>query len=116
VLTALTNATDHLPVVADYSFATAVGAPGDFDHSGTVDAADYTLWRNTFGNTGSNLLADANHNGVVDAADYVIWRRYATGGAGAGSLTSGSTVPEPATWVLMLGGCLAFLRRSRLRA
>ena len=115
VLSALTTATDHLPVVADYSFATAVGAPGDYDHSGVVNAADYTLWRNTFGTTGSNLLADGNHNNVVDAADYVIWRRYSASGSGAGSLTSGSEVPEPATWLLMLSGCLAFLGRSRLR-
>jgi hypothetical protein len=114
VLNALTTATDHLPVVADYSFATAVGAPGDYDHSGVVNAADYTLWRNTFGST-TNLVADGNHNGVVDAADYVVWRRYRTGGGGAGSLASGSEVPEPATGLLMLGGCLAFLRRGRLR-
>jgi hypothetical protein len=114
-LTALTTATDHLPVVGDYSFATAVGAPGDFNRSGIVDAADYTLWRSTYGATGSNLFADGNHNGVVDAADYVIWRRYRTGGPGAGSLASGFEVPEPAALMLMLGGCLAFISRSRLR-
>jgi hypothetical protein len=115
VLNALTTATDHLPVVADYSFATAVGAPGDYDHSGVVDSADYNLWRSTFGMTGSNLLADGNHNNVVDDADYLIWRRYSTSGSGAGSLTSGSEVPEPAAWVMMLSACLAYLRRSRLR-
>lgn len=115
VINGLTTATDHLPVVADYSFATAVGAPGDYDHSGVVNAADYKLWRGTFGTTGNNLLADGNHNNVVDAADYVIWRRYSASGSGAGSLASGSDVPEPATWLLMLSGCLAFLGRSRLR-
>ncbi len=114
VYSALTTASDHLPVVADYSFATAVGAPGDFDHSGVVDSADYTLWRQTYGTVGSNLLADGNHNGVVDAADYLIWRRYRTSGSGA-ELGAGGQVPEPATWVLMLCGCLGFLRRSRLR-
>jgi hypothetical protein len=80
-----------------------------------VNAADYKLWRSTFGTTGSNLLADGNHNNVVDAADYVIWRRYSASGSGAGSLTTGSDVPEPATWLLMLSGCLAYLGRSRLR-
>jgi hypothetical protein len=115
VFSALSTATDHYPVVADYSFATAVGAPGDYNHSGVVDAADYTLWRSTFGMTGSNLLADGNHNNIVDADDYLIWRRYRTSGSGAGSLTSGAEVPEPAAWLLMLSGCLAYLRRSRLR-
>jgi hypothetical protein len=114
VLHALSSATDHYPVVADYSFATAVGAPGDYDHSGVVNAADYTLWRTTYGST-TNLVADGNHNNVVDAGDYVIWRRYSTGGSGAGSFASGSEVPEPATWMLILSGCLAYLRRSRLR-
>ena len=67
VLTAFTSTTDHLPVVADYSFVTAVVRPGDYDHSGVVNMADYNLWRSTFGST-TNLLADGNHNGVVDAA------------------------------------------------
>ncbi len=115
VLNALLTATDHLPVVADYSFASAVGAPGDFDRSGAVNSADYALWRSTFGST-TDLVADGNHNGVVDAADYIIWRRNAASGAGAALLDSETGVPEPATWALMLVGCLAGLRRSRLRA
>jgi hypothetical protein len=112
---ALTNATDHLPVVADYSFATAVGAPGDFDHSGVVNLADFNLWRSTFGTTGSNLLADANHNNVVDAADYLIWRRYWPGGSGTSTLSVEAQVPEPAACVLILTMALLILggRMSR---
>src|SRR5262249_45767155 len=115
VLNALTTATDHLPVVADYSFATAVGAPGDYDHSGVVNLADFNLWRSTFDMTGSNLLADANHNNIVDAADYLIWRRYWPGGSGTSDLAPGGPIPEPATCWLILCGCLAVLGRSRLR-
>jgi hypothetical protein len=115
VMIALTNATDHLPVVADYSFATAVGAPGDFDHSGVVNLADFNLWRSTFGTTGSNLLADANHNNVVDAADYLIWRRYWPGGSGTSTLSVEAQVPEPAACVLILTMALLILggRMSR---
>ena len=40
VLSALFTASDHYPVVADYSFATAVAAPGDYDHSGVVNLDD----------------------------------------------------------------------------
>ena len=77
---------------------------GDYNLNGTVDAADYTLWRDTlgaivtpfsgadgsgngvvdqadydvwkahFGQTANNLPGDFNHNNVVDAADYTVWR------------------------------------------
>jgi hypothetical protein len=114
VLTALTTASDHLPIVADYSFATAVGAPGDFDHSGVVDGTDYAIWRSEYGMSGSNLAADANHDGVVDDQDYVIWRKYRTGGAGS-ELSGGGSVPEPATWLLLVCGCLGYPWRVRLK-
>jgi hypothetical protein len=113
VVTALTTATDHLPIVADYSYATAVGAPGDFDHSGVVNAADYNLWRSTFGST-TNLAADGNHNGVVDEADYVIWRSASPAGSGS-SLDSTAQVPEPFSAVLMIGGVFAISLSHRCR-
>lgn len=116
VLSALTTASDHLPIVADYSFATAVGAPGDFDHSGVVDSADYALWRSTYGMTGSNLLADANHNGVVDDGDYLIWRRFHSSGSGTEFLGGDGSIPEPAAWCLFVCGCLAYPQRIRLKA
>ncbi|QDU86816.1 PA14 domain protein [Pirellulimonas nuda] len=47
--------------------------PGDYDHSGTVDAQDYTVWRTDFGRS-DKLDADGNQDGVVDAADYSVWR------------------------------------------
>ncbi len=78
-------------------------SPGDFNRDAVVDAADYTVWRDTlydstpgrlgdinvdglidesdrlawvaqYGQMGVGLTADLNADGVVDAADYTIWR------------------------------------------
>ncbi len=57
-----------------------VAAIGDFNRDGQVDAADYTIWRDTNGST-TDLRADANGDGVVDQADYDAWK--AAGGAAA---------------------------------
>lgn len=46
---------------------------GDYDRSGVVDQADYLLWRQQYGATGSPL-ADGNRDGAVNAADYSVWR------------------------------------------
>jgi hypothetical protein len=49
--------------------------PGDYNHNGTVDAADYTVWRDSLGKTVSKGTgADADGSTVVDAADYSIWQ------------------------------------------
>jgi hypothetical protein len=75
--------------------------PGDFNGDGSVDAADYGVWRRTFSSE-SELAADANDNLVVDAADYVVWRKYATGPGGAGTQYVVLQVPEPTGAVLVL--------------
>jgi hypothetical protein len=75
--------------------------PGDFNGDGSVDAADYGVWRGTFGSE-SELAADANDNLVVDAADYVVWRKYATGPGGGSTQYSVLQVPEPTGAVLVL--------------
>ena len=82
---------------------------GDYNANGTVDAADYTVWRDLAPGPGI-LLNDATP-GTVSAADYDVWRTHfgqtAGSGAGAGSNTA---VPEPATVTLVIlattGWCL----------
>jgi hypothetical protein len=49
--------------------------PGDYNASGTVDAADYVFWRNTRGTCVSAYSgADGSGNGVVDQADHEVWK------------------------------------------
>jgi autotransporter-associated beta strand protein len=77
-----------------------VTAPGDFNHDGTVDGADYVVWRKGSGTK-------------YTAADYDSWRAHFgqtyTPGAGAQL----SAVPEPAACVLLavVGAALAFVSR-----
>jgi GH18 family chitinase len=74
-----------------------IAVPGDFDGDGIVNAADYDVWRATFGSQ-NQLGSDGNDNGIVDAADYVVWRRQMSS---AGVLAA-HAVPEPCTfWSLL---------------
>ena len=50
--------------------------PGDYTLDGVVDAADYDVWVNHYGEVPAmaQTAADGNGDGVVDAADYTLWR------------------------------------------
>ena len=93
---------------------------GDYDLNGTVNQADYTVWRQNFGST-TALNSDGNINGIVDAADYAIWRKnlgksLPGSGAGAGqSLLFSGAVPEPAAGALIIIALTAIISRVRLR-
>ncbi len=66
---------DQDQVTFDDSAATPL--PGDFNADRSVDAADYTVWRDNLG-TSFNLNGNGNEDGgsmnVVDAADLDLWR------------------------------------------
>lgn len=64
---------------------------GDYNGDGFVDAADYTVYRDTFGST-TDLRADGSGNGEVDAIDLALW----SGNYGANGASS-TAIPEPTT-------------------
>ena len=74
--------------------------PGDYNRNGTVDAADYVVWRKNNGTT--NALPNDPTGGTIGTAQYNQWHAHFGQTAGGGSGTSASTaVPEPATVVLV---------------
>ena len=102
---------------------------GDFNGDNVVDAADYTVWRNSLGQTGGRLAADADGDGVVGMSDYALWKSHygnsigVSTGAGALANTeqlAGDTrpVPEPGTAFGILTGLgvmsMIFRRTSSL--
>jgi hypothetical protein len=73
---------------------------GDYNSNGTVDAADYAVWRK-FNNTTTALPNDSTP-GNVDNADLDVWRAHFGESAGGGlAPRANAAVPEPATLVLL---------------
>lgn len=89
-----------------------IAAPGDYNGDGTVDAADYIVWRSTMGST-SDLRADGNGDRVIDDNDFAIWRS-TLGTTYPSGLGATSTVPEP-TAILLLGALIACAGWRRTR-
>ena len=97
---------DGLPVVyfsadvtdegdAYFRLAAADTSAGDYNGDGVVDAADYTVWRDSLGSE-VLLAADGDGDNVVDQDDYAIWA------ANFGSAAA-TSVPEPTTLLLIIG-------------
>jgi len=92
-------------VVELYCVAPSDDAPGDFNHDGAVNAADYTVWRNGLGATYS-------------AEDYDRWKANFGTGVGGGAArpaTSQAAVPEPHAWLLVCCVLLQLACRGRHR-
>lgn len=90
---------------------------GDYNRNGTVDAADYSVWRETLG-TGVSIYsgADGNGNGTIDIGDYTVWNAHfglvSAPGSGLGTIAA---VPEPVTLLIVLSA-LAAISRMRSRS
>jgi hypothetical protein len=100
--------------LADIGWSTAV-APvltGDYNNNGIVDAADYTIWRDTLGSS-SDLRANGDNSGAsagkIDQADYFAWK------SNFGHTASGSAaaVPEPASGLLLILGAYLAIGLAR---
>jgi T5SS/PEP-CTERM-associated repeat protein len=86
----------------------AAGLSGDYNQDGTVDAADYTVWRNNLG-SGTSLPNDDTAG--VGSDDYDRWKTHfgESSGSGSGAISStGNSVPEPEiiTLLLVVGLCV----------
>jgi hypothetical protein len=85
---------------------------GDYNGNGVVDAADYSVWRNSMGDVGSGLAADGDGNGRIDDADYTVWKSNFGDTGGTGAIhTVAATVPEPASFVAAALAILVALGR-----
>jgi probable HAF family extracellular repeat protein len=75
--------------------------PGDFNHDGTVDAADYVVWRK-------------NPGGIYTQNDFNTWRANFGQTAGSGSIAAANaTVPEPTTLVMLIVATVGIRLRRR---
>jgi hypothetical protein len=91
-----------------FRFAAAQDTPfvdmlaGDYNHNGTVDAADYVAWR------------DGLAGGVFTPQDYNTWRaNFGSKLEAGGSAGASASVPEPAGLLLIffaIGGGVSFAR------
>jgi T5SS/PEP-CTERM-associated repeat protein len=78
---------DVLYTSTSVTLKVVAGIPGDYNQNGTVDAADYVVWRKT----------DGGFPG------YNLWRTNFGEPAGSGSgASANATVPEPATLVMLI--------------
>ena len=107
-LTGRYTTTDGLVNVFNVQFVTEAGQPGDYNGNGTVDAGDYTLWRNNLGGAASALQnRNPANTGPVNAADYTFWKtNYGQPGSGSGSFGAAS-VPEAGALCLLLVATIA---------
>ncbi|MEX2171741.1 MAG: LamG domain-containing protein [Pirellulales bacterium] len=92
----------------------SLGVIGDYNGDGTVNAADYTIWRDTLGST-TDLRANGNATGasatLIDQADYVTWQaNFGASGAGSGT----SAIPEPSTLAMLAIAVPLWIRSRRL--
>jgi T5SS/PEP-CTERM-associated repeat protein len=90
-------------------FTAAPLLAGDYNHNGTVDAADYVMWRKNEGVPPGALPNDIN-GGVIGHPQYATWRANFGNTAGSGSVAN-SSVPEPVTISLLATGSVTRLRR-----
>lgn len=78
---------------------------GDFNHDGSVDAADFVAWRE-------------NPTAYGDSAGYNLWRQnFGSTVSGSGSLAAFDVIPEPSTELSIAIGAIAWAanRKKRVR-
>jgi hypothetical protein len=101
-------------VVYTTTAAALTAISGDYNHDGHVNAADYTVWRDTLGSvTPNGFGADGNFNGVIDVAEYNQWKNHVQFPANSAAALA---IPEPTACLLALETLLGMLLRLRFWA
>jgi hypothetical protein len=85
-----------LPAALAINAAAVNSLPGDFNLDGTVDAADYTVWRDGLG-------------GAYTQSDYTLWKN----NYGATNVSMAVSVPEPAALMLLVLALVAQTNHRR---
>ena len=100
----------------DPTYVTFAGVAGDYNQDGTVNAADYTVWRDHLGQAITLPNEDPSTTpGQVTSQDYTVWKSHFGQSAGAGASAT-AAVPEPASAIVVAVGALAWvLSTARLR-
>jgi hypothetical protein len=98
------------------SFTFQVGGPrtqpiGDYNGDGVVDTADYTVWRDSIGQTGFNLAADGYPDGLIDHRDFNAWVVHF--GQSLPASGAAANIPEPSTAASLVIGCVVALVAGR---
>ena len=91
-----------------------MGLAGDYNDDGTVDAADYTVWRDNLG----GAFAMPNETvtpGSVTIEDYDEWKANFGSTAGSGAALAAAGVPEPATLVAAIVASFISIMLTRHR-
>lgn len=88
---------------------------GDYNDDGRVDAADYTVWRDTLGQSGPGLAADGTGNGLVDTNDYNLWRSNFGQTLAGTAVAATAGVPEAGAFATALLAVLSLAGRSLRR-
>lgn len=93
-------------------FKIVPSVPGDYNDNGVVDAADYVVWRDRFGQ--NYVLPNEVPGvtpGVVTADDYEAWKaRFGNSLSGSGA---SSSVPESSTFAVVLSAAVGCIIRRR---
>lgn len=99
----------------DFGAVEASGLTGDYNGDGTVNLADYTVWRDNLGSDASVFAEgsrDLDSTGVISNADYQAWKaNYGQTMSGLATNVGTANVPEPATCIVLVvglaGACFA---------
>jgi hypothetical protein len=99
------------PPIYDLFESTPAGITGDYNNNGTVDAADYVVWRKNAGT--NNSLPNNSLPGPIGQEHYDQWRaNFGKMAGGAAGIVGG--VPEPGS-VALLSAALMLLVAPRKR-